>query len=64
MNRDQVDHIFDPFYQIDAGHTRRYEGTGLGLAITYQFCQLMKGSITVESKEGLGSTFNVTIPVN
>lgn len=64
MNRDQVDHIFDPFYQIDAGHTRHYEGTGLGLAITYQFCQLMKGSITVESKEGLGSTFNVTIPIN
>ncbi|HHL32295.1 MAG TPA: HAMP domain-containing protein [Oceanospirillales bacterium] len=64
MNRDQVEHIFDPFYQIDAGHTRRYEGTGLGLAITYQFCQLMEGSITVESKEGLGSTFNVIIPVN
>ena len=62
MNKDQVDHIFDPFYQIDAGHTRRYEGTGLGLAITHQFCQLMKGSIKVVSKEGTGSTFTVTIP--
>lgn len=64
MNKDQVDHIFDPFFQIDGGHTRRYEGTGLGLAITHQFCQLMKGSITVESTEGSGSTFNVVIPVN
>ena len=64
MSKDQVDHIFDPFFQIDGGHTRRYEGTGLGLAISHQFCQLMKGAITVESKEGLGSTFNVVIPVN
>lgn len=64
MNKDQVDHIFDPFYQIDGSHTRRYEGTGLGLAITHQFCQLMNGSITVESDEGIGSTFNVVIPVN
>ncbi len=64
MNKDQVEHIFDPFYQIDGSHTRRYEGTGLGLAITYQFCQLMEGSITVESEEGIGSTFNVIIPLN
>lgn len=62
MNKDQVDHIFEPFYQIDAEHTRRYDGTGLGLAITHQFCELMKGSINVESKEGFGSTFNLTIP--
>ena len=62
MNKDQVDHIFDPFYQIDAEHTRRYEGTGLGLAITHQFCELMKGSISVDSEAGVGSTFNLTIP--
>jgi len=62
MSEDQVDHIFDPFYQIDGGHTRRYQGTGLGLAITYQFCQLMNGSIKVESKEGSGSIFHVNIP--
>jgi len=64
MNKDQVDHIFDPFFQIDGGHSRRYEGTGLGLAITYQFCKLMKGVIRVESEEGSGSTFHLTIPFN
>ena len=62
MSKDQVDHIFEPFYQIDAGHTRRYQGTGLGLAITYQFCYLMGGSIKVKSYLNQGSTFYVSIP--
>lgn len=64
MNKDQADHIFEPFYQIDAGHTRRYQGTGLGLAITYQFCHLMGGTINVKSKINQGSTFNISIPYN
>lgn len=62
MNKDQADNIFEPFYQIDAGHTRRYQGTGLGLAITYQFCHLMGGTIKVKSKINQGSTFDVSIP--
>lgn len=62
MSRDQIDHIFEPFYQIDGGHTRRYQGTGLGLAITHQFCHLMNGSIKVKSEPNRGTTFNVRIP--
>ncbi len=62
MNKDQADHIFEPFYQIDAGHTRRYQGTGLGLAITHQFCQLMGGSISVKSTLNQGSMFDASIP--
>lgn len=64
MTQDQLDHIFEPFYQIDGGQTRRYEGTGLGLAITHQFCQLMKGAIKVKSETNQGTTFEVRIPYN
>ncbi|ALP54215.1 hypothetical protein Tel_14300 [Candidatus Tenderia electrophaga] len=62
MNQDQLDHIFEPFYQIDGGHTRRYQGTGLGLAITHQFCHLMNGNIKVRSEPNRGTRFYVQIP--
>ena len=52
--------IFDRFYQVD---TPRPKGTGIGLSLTKAFVELMKGSITVESKPGKGSVFTVTIPV-
>ena len=64
MDKGQVDHIFEPFYQIDGSHTRRYEGSGLGLAITHQFCELMDGTISVTSELNQGSTFRVEIPYN
>jgi two-component system NtrC family sensor kinase len=52
-------HIFDPFFTTkDVG-----EGTGLGLAVTYSLVQRMHGNITVESVEGEGTVFTVTIPV-
>lgn len=63
MDEDQLDHIFDPFYQVEGGTTRRFQGTGLGLAITHQFCELMGGTISVESTSGAGSTFHVHIPL-
>ncbi len=64
MTEEQCLHIFEPFYQIDASITRRYQGTGLGLAITHQFCNLMGGEIFVKSEQGQGSSFNVIIPYN
>ncbi|MGR9117692.1 MAG: ATP-binding protein, partial [Gammaproteobacteria bacterium] len=63
MNREQLEHIFDPFYQIDSGLTRRFQGTGLGLAITNQFCKLMGGSISVDSTPNEGAIFDVDIPL-
>lgn len=55
--------LFVRFSQVDASDTRKYGGSGLGLVITKQIVELMGGSITVQSKEGLGSTFIVEVPL-
>ncbi len=53
--------IFDPFSQVDAGTTRRYEGTGLGLAISARLVEMMGGRMTVESTPSRGSIFRFTV---
>lgn len=55
--------IFDPFKQVDSGTTRKFQGSGLGLSITRQLCELMGGSIRVESELGAGSKFIVELPL-
>lgn len=61
---DSLAQIYERFYRVEKSHSREIGGTGLGLAITKSAVLMHRGSITVTSTEGEGSTFLVKIPLN
>ena len=63
ISEKNMDKLFVRFSQVDSSDTRRYGGSGLGLVISKQIAELMGGSITVQSKEGIGSTFIAEVPL-
>lgn len=62
--RDQLDKIFEKFYQVDGSAHRAHEGTGLGLYITRQLVDLLAGRVEIQSTPGQGTTANVFLPRN
>ena len=63
MSEEFIEHIFDEFSQEENSARTKYKGTGLGMAITKRYVDLMGGTICVESKKGIGSTFIVELPL-
>ncbi len=59
----QHDKLFGRFVQLDASTTRRHGGAGLGLAICRELCDLMGGTISVDSQPGQGATFMIDLPL-
>lgn len=55
-------HIFDRFFRVDKARSRAQGGTGLGLAISKEIIERFGGRIWVESAEGQGSTFSISLP--
>ncbi len=62
INQEHLDRIFDDFKQLEFYLTKKIKGTGLGLSITKKLIDLMNGEIEVESEQGKGSRFIITIP--
>jgi PAS domain S-box-containing protein len=58
---EKISKLFKPFSQVDTSSERRRSGTGLGLIISKRLCELMGGSISVESKPGEGTTFRFSL---
>ncbi len=61
---ESLEHIYERFYRVDKSHSREIGGTGLGLAITRNSILMHRGAIKVHSEVGVGTTFDVRIPLS
>ncbi|SHI59552.1 two-component regulator propeller domain-containing protein [Pseudozobellia thermophila] len=63
ISQEEVRNIFDRFYQVKNMNSQYYGGTGIGLEVVKSFVDLLKGHITVESEEAVGTKFRVFLPL-
>ncbi|MGH9337762.1 MAG: GAF domain-containing sensor histidine kinase, partial [Vicinamibacteria bacterium] len=59
----ELPHVFERFHRVQQTRGRTHEGSGIGLSLVQELVKLHGGSVSVESVEGGGSTFNVSIPI-
>ena len=64
MSPEELEKLFEEFFQADNSNAKKWSGTGLGLVISQRFSEMMGGDITVQSELGKGSRFIVSIPIN
>jgi signal transduction histidine kinase len=62
IRQEQIDRVFEPFFQAESGTTRRYSGVGLGLTIARDLARRMSGEVTITSEVGKGTTASVILP--
>jgi signal transduction histidine kinase len=62
ISNDEIEHVFEPFVQVEGGSTRTRGGAGLGLTISRRLARLMNGDLSVTSEPGRGSTFTLWLP--
>jgi signal transduction histidine kinase len=62
ISQDQIQRVFDPFFQAERGSTRRASGIGLGLTIARDLARRMSGELTIASEIGSGTTASVLLP--
>jgi signal transduction histidine kinase len=63
IDTSHLEAIFEPFWQVEQGATRKAGGTGLGLSVTRKLARLLGGDVTVKTGVGKGSTFTLTLPL-
>jgi signal transduction histidine kinase len=62
ISEQNLPHIFDRFWQADGSSKRKFQGVGIGLALVKELVEIQGGQVTVQSKEGSGTTFTITLP--
>ncbi|MGH7617368.1 MAG: GAF domain-containing sensor histidine kinase, partial [Gemmatimonadaceae bacterium] len=64
IDREDLEHVFDPFWQVEQTPTRKIGGSGLGLSVTQRLAHLLGGNVTVRSEPFVGSTFSIALPAS